>query len=103
MWPPMTRASPSNSSSTGTSVELVTYRHDAHSTSDDPTHYRAADEAAHWPGGDPIERLKRHLVAIGEWSEESHSSLSDALEQEAKVVDLGVTVGARKAHASVPA
>ena len=65
-----------------TLIELVTYRHDGHSTSDDPTQYRAADEADHWPGGDPIERLMQHLIAIGEWSEQSHRSLSTALEQE---------------------
>ncbi len=66
-----------------TLIELVTYRRDAHSTSDDPTQYRAANEADHWPGGDPIERLKRHLIRIGEWSEDSHLALGRALEQEA--------------------
>jgi 2-oxoisovalerate dehydrogenase E1 component alpha subunit len=65
-----------------TLVELVTYRGDAHSTSDDPSQYRPADEAEHWPGGDPIERLKRHLIVMGEWSDESHNQLSGALEQE---------------------
>jgi 2-oxoisovalerate dehydrogenase E1 component alpha subunit len=66
-----------------TLIELVTYRRDAHSTSDDPTQYRAPDEAAHWPGGDPIERLRRHLVGIGEWSEHAHRDLGAALESEA--------------------
>jgi 2-oxoisovalerate dehydrogenase E1 component alpha subunit len=65
-----------------TLIELVTYRHDAHSTSDDPTQYRAADEPGLWPGGDPIERLKRHLIAAGHWSEDSHRELSGALEHE---------------------
>lgn len=65
-----------------TLVELVTYRRDAHSTSDDPSQYRPADEASHWPGGDPIERLKQHLIKIGEWSEASHGSLNSALETE---------------------
>jgi 2-oxoisovalerate dehydrogenase E1 component alpha subunit len=65
-----------------TLVELVTYRREAHSTSDDPAQYRAADEADHWPGGDPIDRLKQHLIQIGEWSEASHNDLSRALEQE---------------------
>jgi 2-oxoisovalerate dehydrogenase E1 component alpha subunit len=65
-----------------TLVELVTYRRDAHSTSDDPTQYRAADEANHWPGGDPIDRLKQHLIKIGEWSEPSHGSLNSALDTE---------------------
>jgi 2-oxoisovalerate dehydrogenase E1 component alpha subunit len=68
-----------------TLIELVTYRHDAHSTSDDPSQYRPVNEADHWPGGDPIERLKQHLIAIGEWSEKSHSELSSALEQEVAV------------------
>src|SRR5690606_15153188 len=40
-----------------TLIELVTYRAAAHSTSDDPTRYRPADEYAQWPLGDPIERL----------------------------------------------
>jgi 2-oxoisovalerate dehydrogenase E1 component alpha subunit len=65
-----------------TLVELVTYRRDGHSTSDDPTQYRPADEANHWPGGDPIERLKQHLIKIGEWSEASHVSLNSALDAE---------------------
>jgi 2-oxoisovalerate dehydrogenase E1 component alpha subunit len=66
-----------------TLVELVTYRCDAHSTSDDPDQYRAAGEAACWPGGDPIERLKRYLVRTGEWTEAAHRDLQAALEQEA--------------------
>jgi 2-oxoisovalerate dehydrogenase E1 component alpha subunit len=65
-----------------TLVEMVTYRRDAHSTSDDPSQYRPADEVNHWPGGDPIERLKHHLIKIGEWSEESHANLHSALDQE---------------------
>jgi 2-oxoisovalerate dehydrogenase E1 component alpha subunit len=65
-----------------TLIELVTYRRDAHSTSDDPSQYRAADEAEHWPGGDPVERLKRHLIQLGEWSEDAHRQLESALEQD---------------------
>src|ERR1700688_3105764 len=45
-----------------TLIELVTYRGAAHSTSDDPARYRAKDDEAHWPLGDPIDRLKRHLI-----------------------------------------
>ena len=36
-----------------TLIEFFTYRAAGHSTSDDPTRYRPADEAAHWPLGDP--------------------------------------------------
>lgn len=62
-----------------TVIELVTYRADAHSTSDDPSRYRAADEAAAWPLGDPIERLAQHLIAIGEWDEDRHTALREEL------------------------
>jgi 2-oxoisovalerate dehydrogenase E1 component alpha subunit len=65
-----------------TLIELLTYRREAHSTSDDPTQYRAADEPNRWPGGDPIERLKRYLIQSGQWSEETHRLLSAALDEE---------------------
>jgi 2-oxoisovalerate dehydrogenase E1 component alpha subunit len=58
-----------------TLIEWVTYRAAAHSSSDDPSRYRPADEWKSWPLGDPIERLKNHLIARGEWSEEQHTKL----------------------------
>src|SRR5271155_4815664 len=63
-----------------TLIELVTYRAAAHSTSDDPARYRAKNDQEHWPLGDPIMRLKRHLIALGEWSEERHQALTAELE-----------------------
>jgi 2-oxoisovalerate dehydrogenase E1 component alpha subunit len=63
-----------------TLIELVTYRAGAHSTSDDPARYRAKDDHEHWPLGDPIERLKLHLIKLGEWSEERHRALKTELE-----------------------
>lgn len=67
-----------------TLIELYTYRAAAHSTSDDPSAYRPQDEAAHWPLGDPIERLKQHLIAIGEWTEERHAALLVEVEAEVR-------------------
>jgi 2-oxoisovalerate dehydrogenase E1 component alpha subunit len=64
-----------------TLIELVTYRGAAHSTSDDPARYRAKDDAEHWPLGDPIQRLKTHLIRLGEWSEERHLALTKELEE----------------------
>jgi len=55
-----------------TVIEHFTYRAEGHSTSDDPTQYRSAGEPTAWPLGDPITRLKDHLIAIGEWDEERH-------------------------------
>jgi 2-oxoisovalerate dehydrogenase E1 component alpha subunit len=55
-----------------TLIEFFTYRAEGHSTSDDPSGYRPAGEARAWPLGDPIERLKQHLIGLGEWDEERH-------------------------------
>ncbi len=55
-----------------TMIEHFTYRAGGHSTSDDPAKYRPEDEPEVWPLGDPIERLKNHLIEIGEWSDERH-------------------------------
>ena len=63
-----------------TLLELVTYRAAAHSSSDDPSRYRPRDDADRWPLGDPIERLKRHLIGLGEWSEERHVALAGELD-----------------------
>jgi 2-oxoisovalerate dehydrogenase E1 component alpha subunit len=62
-----------------TLIEHVTYRADAHSTSDDPTRYRPRDDWTAWPLGDPIERLKAHLLRCGDWSEERHSAQQEEL------------------------
>ncbi len=55
-----------------TIVEYVTYRAGGHSTSDDPSAYRPKAENDAWPLGDPILRLKNHLIKRGVWSEERH-------------------------------
>jgi 2-oxoisovalerate dehydrogenase E1 component alpha subunit len=59
-----------------TLIEFFTYRAEGHSTSDDPSGYRPTNEAKAWPLGDPVERLKAHLVAIGEWDDERHANLT---------------------------
>ncbi len=64
-----------------TLIEYVTYRAGGHSSSDDPSAYRSGEEASAWPLGDPIERLKQHLITIGEWSDERHT------QAEAEVMD----------------
>jgi len=67
-----------------TLIEWVTYRAGAHSTSDDPTKYRPADELEAWPMGDPIERLKTHLIGKGIWDEERHTEMQQELKDEVK-------------------
>ena len=63
-----------------TLVEWVTYRGGAHSTSDDPARYRPADDWQHFPLGDPIARLKQHLIGIGAWSEQEHDAAQKDLD-----------------------
>ncbi|WP_372394101.1 thiamine pyrophosphate-dependent enzyme [Azospirillum sp. HJ39] len=58
-----------------TLIELFTYRAAAHSTSDDPGKYRPENAGARWPLGDPIDRLRRHLIGLGIWSEARHEAL----------------------------
>ena len=65
-----------------THIEVLTYRAGAHSSSDDPSRYRPQNEAQYWPGGDPIERLKSHLIEIGEWSDEQQNSLEEKIDSE---------------------
>jgi len=65
-----------------TLIEWITYRAGAHSTSDDPTKYRSADDWARFPLGDPVKRLKQHLIAIGAWSEPQHEKLQKEVEEQ---------------------
>jgi 2-oxoisovalerate dehydrogenase E1 component alpha subunit len=67
-----------------TLIEFFTYRAEGHSTSDDPTGYRPVAEAKAWPLGDPIERLKAHLIAIGEWDDERHEAMRQECDAEVR-------------------
>ncbi len=65
-----------------THIEVLTYRSGAHSSSDDPSRYRSDDEHTKWPGGDPITRLRDHLIEIGEWSENQQEELEGRIDGE---------------------
>jgi 2-oxoisovalerate dehydrogenase E1 component alpha subunit len=67
-----------------TLIEHFTYRAEGHSTSDDPSAYRSAQERDEWPLGDPIARLKRHLIALGEWSEDRHAEMDREVAEEVR-------------------
>ncbi|HMI41236.1 MAG TPA: thiamine pyrophosphate-dependent dehydrogenase E1 component subunit alpha, partial [Sphingomicrobium sp.] len=67
-----------------TLIEYFTYRAEGHSTSDDPTGYRPAGEAGAWPLGDPVERLKAHLIGLGEWDEERDAALAKSIDVEVR-------------------
>ncbi len=63
-----------------TLIEYFTYRAEGHSTSDDPTGYRPKGEPEAWPLGDPIARLKAHLVGLGEWDDERDAALDKEID-----------------------
>ena len=65
-----------------TVIELYTYRAEGHSSSDDPSKYRPRDDYAAWPLGDPVERLKQHLIQLGEWTESQHEAMTKQLTDE---------------------
>ncbi|WAT18202.1 3-methyl-2-oxobutanoate dehydrogenase (2-methylpropanoyl-transferring) subunit alpha [Aurantiacibacter sp. MUD11] len=67
-----------------TLIEHFTYRAEGHSTSDDPSAYRSAEEREEWPLGDPVNRLKNHLIALGEWTEEQQEAMDAELDAEVR-------------------
>lgn len=66
-----------------TLIEAVTYRLLQHTTSDDPTKYRADDEVEAWWRRDPIPRLRTYLEKRGIWNDEREQEL--ALEIKAEI------------------
>jgi 2-oxoisovalerate dehydrogenase E1 component alpha subunit len=65
-------------------IEWLTYRVGAHSSADDPSKYRSALEAEGWPLGDPIKRLKEHLILMDLWTEDQHAQLVTDAEAEVR-------------------
>lgn len=51
-------------------IECYTYRLGAHTTADDPTKYRDDAEVEEWKKKDPIDRMRKYLIAQGLWSDE---------------------------------
>lgn len=67
-----------------TLIEHFTYRSEGHSTSDDPSRYRSAEEKTLWPLGDPIVRLKQHVIALGIWDEERQAAMDREVAEEVR-------------------
>ena len=65
-----------------TLIEWITYRAGAHSTADDPSRYRPANDWARFPLGDPVARLQKHLAQMGAWSDEEHARVQKEAEAE---------------------
>ena len=63
-----------------TLVEAVTYRLGPHSSSDDPSRYRDEKEVEPWRKRDPIDLLRRHIIARGVWDGEADKRLVQELD-----------------------
>jgi pyruvate dehydrogenase E1 component alpha subunit len=74
-------------------IEAVTYRLGAHTTSDDPTKYRAGSEEESWAQRDPITRMRAFLEnrgAAASFFDEADAEGADAAEDlRARTVALG--------------
>jgi len=62
-----------------TLIEAETYRIGAHSSSDDPTRYRDSREVEEWKARDPLDRVRRKLLASNQWNERRDQELRDNL------------------------
>ena len=56
-------------------VELVTYRMDDHTTADDASRYRTEEMLAPWRAKDPIDRVRKYLIAQQNWTEKDDEEL----------------------------
>ncbi|SCX45027.1 pyruvate dehydrogenase E1 component alpha subunit [Klenkia marina] len=72
-----------------TFIEAFTYRMGAHTTSDDPTRYRLADELEEWKLRDPIARLKAHLSRSGKAGPEFFAAVDAEGDELAKHIRSG--------------
>jgi pyruvate dehydrogenase E1 component alpha subunit len=65
-----------------TLLEYVTYRLEAHTTSDDPRAYRPEELVAPWRAKDPLLRMRRHLGRRGVLSEAMHARIQGEVREE---------------------
>jgi pyruvate dehydrogenase E1 component alpha subunit len=63
-----------------TLIEALTYRYGPHTTSDDPTKYRPAEETDAWKARDPIATLGEQLRAWGIWNDALETELQERMQ-----------------------
>jgi pyruvate dehydrogenase E1 component alpha subunit len=65
-----------------TLIEAITYRMQGHSSSDDPTRYRSAEEVAAWARRDPLARFATYLQQRGIWDDAKDAALVEEINAE---------------------
>jgi pyruvate dehydrogenase E1 component alpha subunit len=63
-------------------AELVTYRMDDHTTSDDASRYRTEEMVEPWRKKDPIDRMRKYLMENKGWDETKESELNNEITDE---------------------
>lgn len=72
-----------------TFIEAVTYRMGPHTTADDPTRYRDANELEDWAAKDPISRIKALLDRRGLLTDELQQQVQDKADAVARELRAG--------------
>jgi pyruvate dehydrogenase E1 component alpha subunit len=72
-------------------VESLTYRHGAHTTSDDPSRYRDEPDLPEWRTRDPLEHYEEYLLELGliddEFVEQTYEDADDELAKAVETVE----------------
>lgn len=63
-------------------IEAMTYRLGAHSTSDDPSVYRKAEEVSSHLRQDPVLRLRKYLISQKWWDDEKEAAYASSIQEE---------------------
>lgn len=72
-----------------TYIEALTYRMGPHTTADDPTKYRDANELEDWAAKDPIARLAAYLQELGLYTEDLEASVKAKADDVAREMRAG--------------
>ncbi len=63
-------------------LECLTYRMENHTTADDASRYRLAEELAYWKERDPIDRMRAFLVSRKLWDDKKGQALLEEVSAE---------------------
>lgn len=71
-------------------VEAMTYRRGPHSTADDPGRYRSLDDERIGAGEDPLERLRKRMLADGIADDDFFAAAHETARSEEEAIRAGI-------------